>query len=140
MARARARPPNSKDRSTDPCAAFRALALLMPGAVEVDHFGRPSFRAPRQGAKPGSKAASTLRIFATLWEDDRKAVLLFTPEQQVAWEDRHAAFSAVPNKWGDLGATFVALDGPSRARAGDLREAIQQAWANAALALGRART
>lgn len=102
----------------------------MPGAVEMDHFGRPSFRAPRASAKPGSKAAGTLHIFATLWEDDQKAVLLFTPEQQVRWESRHPAFSAVPNKWGDAGATFVQLGGAGRARAPDLRAAVRAAWSN----------
>lgn len=132
MARGRWQRGTQRAQRTDPCAAFRALALSMPGAVEADHFGRPSFRAPRSTARPGTKAAGTLRIFATLWEADQKAVLMLTPEQQVAWENRHAAFIAVAGKWGDMGATFVVLAGPSRARATDLRTAVEQAWGNVA--------
>jgi hypothetical protein len=41
----------------------RSLALALPGAVEQDHHGRPSFRV-------GGK------IFATLWDEDRMNVML----------------------------------------------------------------
>jgi hypothetical protein len=41
----------------------RALALALPGAVECDHHGRPSFRV-------GDK------IFATLWDAEQLNVML----------------------------------------------------------------
>lgn len=41
----------------------RTLALSLPGAVELDHHGRPSFRV-------GGK------IFATLWNETRMNVML----------------------------------------------------------------
>lgn len=41
----------------------RALALALPGAVEADHHGRPSFRVRD-------------RIFATLWDPEHLNVML----------------------------------------------------------------
>lgn len=41
----------------------RALALALPGAVERDHHGRPSFRAGG-------------RIFATLWDGEHMNVMV----------------------------------------------------------------
>ncbi len=41
----------------------RELALALPGTVEQDHHGRPSFRVGG-------------RIFATLWSDERMNVML----------------------------------------------------------------
>jgi hypothetical protein len=41
----------------------RALALSLPGALELDHHGRPSFRVGG-------------RIFATLWNQGRMNVML----------------------------------------------------------------
>jgi hypothetical protein len=49
--------------------AFRALALLLPEALEGAHMGHPDFRV-------GGK------IFATLWVDEDRAVLKLTPDQQ----------------------------------------------------------
>ena len=41
----------------------RRLALALPGAVDQDHHGRPSFRVNR-------------KIFATLWDADHMNVML----------------------------------------------------------------
>src|SRR5712692_8715217 len=41
----------------------RQLALALPGAVEQDHHGRPSFRAAG-------------KIFATLWDENHMNVML----------------------------------------------------------------
>jgi hypothetical protein len=41
----------------------RRLALTLPGAVEQDHHGRPSFRVAG-------------KIFATLWDEDHLNVML----------------------------------------------------------------
>jgi hypothetical protein len=46
--------------------AVRRLALALPGAVEQDHHGRPSFRVSG-------------RIFATLWSDRQANVMLDEP-------------------------------------------------------------
>ena len=41
----------------------RRLALALPGSVEQDHHGRPSFRVDK-------------RIFATLWDPEHMNVML----------------------------------------------------------------
>jgi hypothetical protein len=44
----------------------RRLALALPGAIEQDHHGRPSFRIKG-------------RIFATLWSEDQMNVMVDEP-------------------------------------------------------------
>ena len=116
----------SKDQAA---ARFRSWALALPGAVETPHFDRPSFRvaAPAKSPRGQPKPA---RIFATLWDDGR-ACLMLTPEQQVKWEDGSRGFSAVPNKWGDAGATLVVLSGADAAKAAAMKAALREAWGNA---------
>ncbi len=109
---------------------FRAWALALPGAVEVPHFDRPSFRVAPPSKRAGTKPKPA-RIFATLWDDGR-ACLMLTPEQQAKWEDGACGFSAVPNKWGDAGATLVMLSGSGAAKAADVKAALREAWGNAA--------
>jgi hypothetical protein len=78
-------------------AAFRKLALGLPGAVEAPHFELASFRA-------GGK------IFATLSEKEARAMVKLTPEQQemmTAAEPK--IFQRIPNAWGDKGATWMHL-------------------------------
>ena len=57
----------SSDRAT-------ALALLLPGAIEADHHGRPSFRVGG-------------RIFATLWDATHMNVMLDPPGILTAVQD-----------------------------------------------------
>jgi hypothetical protein len=47
-------------------AEARRVALALPGAIEADHHGRPSFRV-------GGK------IFATLWDENHLNVMLDEP-------------------------------------------------------------
>jgi YjbR len=42
---------------------IRGIALLLPGAVELDHHGRPSFRINE-------------KIFATIWDENHVNVML----------------------------------------------------------------
>jgi hypothetical protein len=78
-------------------AAFRKMALAFPEAEEKEHHGIPSFRV-------GGK------IFATLWEKDKKAMLrLPLIEQSVFCDYDEAIFYPVPGGWGKQGATFVTL-------------------------------
>jgi hypothetical protein len=84
-------------------ARFRKLALALPEASEAPHFDRAAFRTPR-------------RIFATLAKDGRTANLMLDRAlQAAAVETRPHAFSALPNKWGDKGATEVNLAAVSEA-------------------------
>src|ERR1700731_418459 len=75
----------------------RQMALSLPGTVEQDHFGIPSFRAHN-------------RIFSTLWiKEQRIMVKLSAIDQSVFSSFDPTIFYPVPNKWGLKGATFVEL-------------------------------
>jgi hypothetical protein len=97
---------------------FRKLALELPEAVEGAHMGHPDFRV-------GGK------IFATLgYPDMGWGMVKLAPDQQEVFVRTHpAVFSPVPGGWGDRGATRVEL---RAARAGALRDALFEAWRNAA--------
>jgi len=89
----------------------RALALLLPEAVEQDHHGRPSFRV-------GGK------IFATLWSDVRMNVML--DEGGILTAVERAPDSCEPVRWGKrLAAVAVSLPDVDRAF---LAELLEDAW------------
>ncbi len=91
----------------------RQIALSLPGAVEQDHLGRPSFRAKN-------------RIFATLWEPQNRMMVKLSPiDQSVFHSFDPAVFFPVPNKWGLQGATFVEL---SKVRQDMLEDALNIAY------------
>jgi len=106
---------------------FRAIALAIPGAVEKEHWSRPSFAAPGKGRMLGKAGP----IFAVLWPDDGKAVLKFTPEQQ---EEMIAAkpgmYEPVPGAWGERGYTLIRLRGKGAAGVGEVKRAVGMAWGN----------
>jgi hypothetical protein len=66
-------------------ADARALALSLPGAIERDHHGRPSFRV--RG-----------KIFATLWSASELNVMVADELIRVAVESEPGACS--PRYWG----------------------------------------
>ena len=89
----------------------RSLALSLPEAVELDHYGRPSFRV-------GGK------IFATLWSEDRLNVMLDEGGILTAVETAPDACEQV--WWGKrLAAVGVTLP---RADRDLLRELLADAW------------
>jgi len=93
--------------------AARQMALSLPGTVELDHFGRPSFRVNK-------------KIFATLWTAQNRMMVKLSPiDQDVFHAFDPSAFYAVPNKWGLKGATFVEL---SKARPDMLQDALNIAY------------
>ncbi len=89
----------------------RQLALALPGAIEQDHHGRPSFRVNG-------------RIFATQWDDDHMNVMV--DEAGI-----HTAVQAQPDVcaevwWGKrLAAVRVTLSAASDER---LAELLEDAW------------
>ncbi len=92
---------------------FRKLALSLPEATEGAHMDHPDFRV--RG-----------RIFATLWpEDGRGVVMLSPPEQESLTRARPSMFTPVPGGWGRKGATAVQLDA---ADAKSVRDALKLAW------------
>jgi len=99
---------------------FRALALSLPHAIEKPHFERASFRvdAPRG------------KTIATLLEAEATAnVFLTVAEQELLISAEPAIFSKVANKWGDKGATTIALAAVDTATA---LSALKMSWRHAA--------
>jgi len=91
----------------------RQMAMALPGTIEKDHFGIPSFRANN-------------RIFSTLWIKESRMMVKLPPIDQMAFNSFDpSVFYPVPNKWGHKGATFVEL---SKADPGMLHDALSQAW------------
>lgn len=89
----------------------RRLALALPGAVEADHHGRPSFRVAG-------------KIFATLRDDNRLNVMLDLPGILTAVAAAPGTCAEV--WWGKrLCAVQVALD---RADAELVRDLLTDAW------------
>jgi hypothetical protein len=95
----------------------RALALLLPEAIEGAHQGHPDFRVGG-------------RIFATLWTEEDRVVVKLTPELQAemveTWPD---GFAPVPGAWGSRGWTSVDLFAVEEEV---LRGALLAAWRTAA--------
>jgi hypothetical protein len=96
---------------------FRRLALALPEATEAAHMGHPDFRVRN-------------KIFATLWPEEERGVVMLMPEQQkVVVELKPAVFTPVPGGWGRRGSTNVIL------RAADemsLTSVLLMAWRNKA--------
>lgn len=76
---------------------FRQMALSFPGAIELPHFDRASFRVND-------------RIFATLDEKKKIAVLMLSPiEQSVFCAFDKSIIYPVHGSWGRNGATIFEL-------------------------------
>ena len=76
---------------------FREIALNMPEVTEEPHFGKTSFRVAK-------------KIFATMYPDGSLAMVkLSVLEQGLFCPSGSAVIYPVPNKWGQSGATYVAL-------------------------------
>ncbi len=95
-------------------AAYRRLALALPGAVEGAHMGAADFRINE-------------KIFATLaYARKGMGTLMLTPEQQAMFvAEAPEYFSAVAGGWGRAGATLVRVDAPESVLAGALSTAFQ---------------
>jgi hypothetical protein len=92
-------------------AQARRIALDLPGAVEQDHHGRPSFRVDR-------------KIFATQWDARHMNVMLDEPGIRTAVQARADCCTEV--WWGKkLSAVRVDLDAADAAL---LRELLEDAW------------
>jgi hypothetical protein len=96
----------------------RQLAMALPGTVEMDHFGMPSFRVKN-------------KIFSTLWITENRMMVKLSPiDQSVFHSFDPTVFYPVPNKWGLKGATFVEL---AKVRQDMLEDALNTAWQAAVL-------
>ena len=92
-------------------AGFRRLALALPGALEADHHGFPSFRV--QG-----------KIFATLPDADHAHLMLAEPEVRAALREQPAGCEEL--WWGQrLSGVRVAL---AAVDPDLLRDLLHAAW------------
>lgn len=77
--------------------SFRTTCLSLPGAAEVPHFEKASFRVKN-------------KIFATLDTKNKRAcVKLSEIDQSVFCQYDPSVIYPVPNKWGKQGWTFIEL-------------------------------
>ena len=94
---------------------LRRMALALKGTTEGPHFDRAAFKVAR--------------IYVTLAADGRTANFKFTPdEQQFKCMMAPDAFAPIPNAWGRQGWTTATL---SKLSAGELKNALETAWAHA---------
>jgi hypothetical protein len=95
----------------------RELMLSMPEAIELPHFDLASFRINK-------------KIFATLWEKDKKVMVkLSLADQSVFCLLKDKSIYPVPGAWGKQGATFIEL---ANTKQSILKDALQCAWKNVA--------
>ncbi len=95
----------------------RAMALDMPGTAVKERYGRPSYSVKK-------------KTYLTLWADEQRAVLKFTPAQQSAFcEELPDAFEPVQHKLGAHGWTSLQLEHVSERL---FRYALDLAWRNVA--------
>ena len=92
---------------------FRQMALSLPDAIELPHFDRASFRVNK-------------KIFATMLEKDKIAVLMFSPLQQSVFcaFDKTIIYP-VPGGWGKKGCTIFEL---SKMKIAMLKDALGVAY------------
>lgn len=94
---------------------LKRIALSLDGTSAAPHFDRTAFKVKR--------------IYATLAADGKTANLKFTPdEQEFKCMLAPELFAPVPNAWGRQGWTTLTL---AKATTGDLRAALEMAWAHA---------
>ena len=95
----------------------RLQALALPGVTEAPHFDVTSFRINN-------------KIFATLWEKDRKVMVkLSLADQSVFCLLKNKSVYPVPGAWGEQGATFIEL---KKINLSILKDALLCAWKNVA--------
>lgn len=98
-------------------AAFRRMALRLPGVLEGAHMGHADFRV-------GGK------IFASLGPEAGRAMVKLPPDEQADLVgDKSGAYVPAAGAWGLRGCTLVRL---RSATVPAIREALAAAWRNTA--------
>ena len=91
----------------------REIALSLPGTIEGDHFGLPSFKVNNC-------------IIATLWVKENRMMIKLPLIDQAMFSsfDKNVIYP-VPNKYGGMGCTFFELSSVSPEM---LRDGLDTAW------------
>jgi hypothetical protein len=104
---------NSAIRTMVSISEFRSYALALPGAIELPHFDRTSFRGKK-------------KIFATLSEKDNTGMVSLSPQSQsVFCAFDETVFYPVPGGWGKKGATYINL---AKVKKAMLKDALKTAY------------
>jgi len=97
--------------------SVRSMALALPEAVEVDHFGAPSFRV-------------ATKIFATLRREPARLMVKLDPEDQRNLSEGYPELiTPVSGYWGRHGSTFVSY---ARVDTALIETLLHLAWAGVA--------
>src|SRR6478609_283010 len=94
----------------------RNYCLKLPEAEEYDHFGKPAYRVKK-------------KIFATLWLDEKRAVLKLSPADQKFYCAEYTFLFPVKGAWGKFGWTNIDLN---KAKEPVFIESLTSAWCNVA--------
>ena len=94
----------------------RNYCLKLPEAEEYDHFGKPAYRVKK-------------KIFATLWLDEKRAVLKLSRTDQNFYCIKYSFLFPVKGAWGKYGWTYIDLNKTS---APVFSESLTSAWLNVA--------
>lgn len=91
-------------------------ALAFPGAIEMPHFEKTSFRVAK-------------KIFATLDKKNQKVVVKLNEVDQSVFSSGTTGISPLQNKWGKQGWTMIEL---KKVRKTLFRDALQTAYCEVA--------
>ena len=94
----------------------RQLALAFPETDEHPHFDRKAFRVKK-------------KIFATLWLDEKRAVLKLSPADQKFYCAEYSFLFPVKGAWGKYGWTYIDLN---KASEPVFSESLTSAWLHVA--------
>jgi hypothetical protein len=94
----------------------RDYCLKLPEADEYDHFGKPAYRVKK-------------KIFATLWLDEKRAVLKLSPADQSFYCAEYSFIYPVKGAWGKYGWTYVDLN---KINESVFSKLLTSAWLNVA--------
>jgi hypothetical protein len=94
----------------------RNYCLKLPEVGEYDHFGKPAYRVKK-------------KIFATLWLDEKRAVLKLSPADQSFYCMKHSFLFPVKGAWGKYGWTNIDLNKTNKSV---FSESLTSAWFNVA--------
>lgn len=94
----------------------RNLCLALPQVEEYSHFEKPAYRVKK-------------KIFATLWLDDKRAVLKFLKTEQPLFCEEYQSVFPVKGKWGTFGWTYVDLN---KVEESVFKKLLEAAWKNVA--------
>ncbi|MBD3918408.1 MmcQ/YjbR family DNA-binding protein [Paenibacillus sp. PR3] len=91
---------------------IRELALSMPGAEEVEHWGKPSFRMNN-------------KIFAVIQDDKKTLTVKTTKEERAFYIQNDPDSYSIPDTFSNLNYMHIKLES---AKDAEVKDCIRDAW------------